>query len=98
MSDNPRECVHVHPSAARKERPRASPAAVEDIASAVLTDANFDQTVTRDHAWLVEVYAEWCGHCKALAPIWAQAALAAKTQHPNVRFGKVVKELGLKQQ
>lgn len=62
------------------------PAAVEDVDTVVLTDANFDQHVKRGETWLVEVYATWCGHCKALAPIWAAAATQAKGKG---RFGKV---------
>ena len=45
-----------------------------------LTDGNFRKKVLmeKETGWLVEFYAPWCGHCKNLAPAWADAATKLK--------------------
>jgi protein disulfide-isomerase A6 len=45
----------------------------------VLDHSNFDKKVygSKD-IWLVEFYAPWCGHCKALEPEWKIAASKLK--------------------
>ena len=53
----------------------------------VLDSLNFDELVLESKdIWIVEFYAPWCGHCKALEPEWEMAATKLKGQ---VKLGKV---------
>lgn len=46
----------------------------------ILTDQNFESTLKKEHAVLVVFYTNWCGHCKALKPVYSKAADLAVTQ------------------
>ncbi|MCZ7685200.1 MAG: thioredoxin domain-containing protein [Sandaracinaceae bacterium] len=50
-----------------------------------LTTKTFEATVTRPGIVLIDWWAEWCGPCRAFAPVFE----AASERHPDLTWAKI---------
>ena len=50
-----------------------------------LNDSNFEQIISAENPTLVDFWAEWCGPCKSMHPIFE----SLEKQYPKIRFARV---------
>ena len=63
----------------QQNQPRIEPGIID------LNDSNFDQIVSAENPTLVDFWAEWCGPCKTMHPVFESLS---KT-YPKIKFGRV---------
>lgn len=56
----------------------------------ILTKDNFQGMVhDKPHAWLIEFYNSWCGHCRKFAPTWVEFATSVHGWDNVVKVGAI---------
>ena len=55
------------------------------MSTIALTEATFEETVTKPGITLVDWWASWCGPCRMFGPVFQ----AASEKHQDITFGKI---------
>ena len=63
----------------QQNQPKVEPDVID------LNETNFDQIVSAENPTLVDFWAEWCGPCKSMHPIFESLS----KKFPNVKFARV---------
>ncbi|GBF96497.1 hypothetical protein Rsub_09839 [Raphidocelis subcapitata] len=53
-----------------------------------LTEDNYDDAISDGKVYFIKYFAPWCGHCKRLAPTWAELAETYKN-HDSIQIAHV---------
>ena len=62
-----------------KPEPKIEPGIID------LNNSNFDQVISAENPTLVDFWAEWCGPCKSMHPVFESLS----KKYPNVKFARV---------
>ena len=63
----------------QKPEPKTEPGIID------LNSSNFDQIISAETPTLVDFWAEWCGPCKSMHPIFE----SLEKQYPKIKFARV---------
>ena len=63
----------------QKPEPKIEPGIID------LGNSNFDQIISAENPTLVDFWAEWCGPCKSMHPIFE----SLEKQYPKIKFARV---------